>query len=83
MLWCMNIAKLKNTTGAFPVKAVDTTGSGDSFVGALLVLTKIVDDQSVLQDEAKLKEILRYSCACGAITSTKKGANLYNLNTFH
>ncbi|PWA45673.1 fructokinase-2 [Artemisia annua] len=60
------------TVGAFPVKAVDTTGAGDSFVGALL--TKIVDDQSVLQDEAKLKEVLRYSCACGAITTTKKGA---------
>ncbi|KAI7739443.1 hypothetical protein M8C21_003941, partial [Ambrosia artemisiifolia] len=60
------------TVAAFPVKAVDTTGAGDSFVGALL--TKIVDDQSVLEDEAKLKEILRYSCACGAITTTKKGA---------
>ena len=31
----------------FQWKAVDTTGAGDSFVGALL--TKIVDDQSVLQ----------------------------------
>ncbi|PWA56228.1 Armadillo-type fold [Artemisia annua] len=31
--------------GAFPVKAVDTTGVGDSFVVSLL--TKIVDDQSV------------------------------------
>ncbi|KAI3826739.1 hypothetical protein L1987_00792 [Smallanthus sonchifolius] len=60
------------TVGAFPVKAVDTTGAGDSFVGALL--TKIVDDQSVLEDEGRLKEILRYSCACGAITTTKKGA---------
>ena len=27
-----------------------------------------------MQDEAKLKEILRYPCACGAITTTKKGA---------
>lgn len=43
----MIIEKLKNTTGAFPVKAVDTTGAGDSFAGALL--TKIVDNQSVLQ----------------------------------
>ncbi|KAI3676811.1 hypothetical protein L1987_86424 [Smallanthus sonchifolius] len=60
------------TVGTFPVKAVDTTGAGDSFVGALL--TKIVDDQSVLEDEGKLKEVLRYSCACGAITASKKGA---------
>ncbi|GJT23917.1 probable fructokinase-4, partial [Tanacetum coccineum] len=35
------------TVGVFPVKEVDTTGAGDSFVGALLA--KIVDDQSVLQ----------------------------------
>nr|GEY11356.1 probable fructokinase-4 [Tanacetum cinerariifolium] len=35
------------TVPAFPVKAVDTTGAGDSFVGALL--TRIVEDQSVLQ----------------------------------
>lgn len=32
---------------AFHVKAVDTTGAGDSFVGALL--SKIVDDQSILE----------------------------------
>ena len=32
---------------AFLVNTVDTTGAGDSFVGALLV--KIVDDQSILE----------------------------------
>ncbi|KAM7461239.1 hypothetical protein LguiA_029360 [Lonicera macranthoides] len=57
---------------AFHVKAVDTTGAGDSFVGALLL--KIVEDHSVLEDEGKLKEVLRFACACGAITTTKKGA---------
>ncbi|XP_057781566.1 fructokinase-2-like [Salvia miltiorrhiza] len=65
----------KNFKGCVPgysVKAVDTTGAGDSFVGALL--SKIVDDHSIIQDEAKLKEVLRYACACGAITTTKKGA---------
>ncbi|XP_028075503.1 probable fructokinase-4 [Camellia sinensis] len=56
----------------FPVKAVDTTGAGDSFVGALLC--KIVDDRSVLEDEEKLKAVLKYANACGAITTTKKGA---------
>uniref|UniRef100_A0A803Q2V9 fructokinase n=1 Tax=Cannabis sativa TaxID=3483 RepID=A0A803Q2V9_CANSA len=57
---------------AFHVKAVDTTGAGDSFVGALL--TKIVDDQSIIEDEARLKEVLTFANACGAITTTKKGA---------
>ncbi|XP_059300179.1 fructokinase [Lycium ferocissimum] len=64
--------KFHGSVDAFHVKTVDTTGAGDSFVGALL--TKIVDDQAILEDEARLKEVLRFSCACGAITTTKKGA---------
>lgn len=51
---------------------MDTTGAGDSFVGALLA--KIVDDQSVLDDEQRLREVLKFANACGAITTTKKGA---------
>lgn len=54
------------------MNTVDTTGAGDSFVGALLC--KIVDDQAILEDEARLREVLRFACACGAITTTKKGA---------
>uniref|UniRef100_A0A6N2KRP5 Carbohydrate kinase PfkB domain-containing protein n=1 Tax=Salix viminalis TaxID=40686 RepID=A0A6N2KRP5_SALVM len=57
---------------AFHVDTVDTTGAGDSFVGALLC--KIVDEQSVLEDEPRLREILGFANACGAITTTKKGA---------
>ncbi|CAK9168173.1 unnamed protein product [Ilex paraguariensis] len=57
---------------AFHVKTVDTTGAGDSFVGALLC--KIVDDQSILENETRLRDILTFACACGAITTTKKGA---------
>nr|GEW67270.1 fructokinase-2 [Tanacetum cinerariifolium] len=60
------------TIPAFSMKAMDTIDAYDSFIGALL--TKIVDDQSMLQDEAKLKDILRYLCACGDIITTKKGA---------
>ncbi|KAF2300233.1 hypothetical protein GH714_010894 [Hevea brasiliensis] len=57
---------------AFHVKTVDTTGAGDSFVGALLC--KIVDDRSILEDEPRLREVLKFANACGAITTTKKGA---------
>ncbi|XP_043811602.1 probable fructokinase-4 isoform X2 [Manihot esculenta] len=57
---------------AFLVKTVDTTGAGDSFVGALLC--KLVDDRSILEDEARLREVLKFANACGAITTTKKGA---------
>lgn len=62
----------RGTVDGFHVKAVDTTGAGDSFVGALLC--KIVKDRSVLEEEAKLREVLKYANACGAITTTKKGA---------
>ncbi|XP_020216470.1 fructokinase-2 [Cajanus cajan] len=57
---------------AFHVNTVDTTGAGDSYVGALL--SKIVDDQSILEDEPRLREVLKFANACGAITTTKKGA---------
>ncbi|RRT69860.1 hypothetical protein B296_00012789 [Ensete ventricosum] len=57
---------------SFAVKQIDTTGAGDAFVGALL--RRIVQDQSVLQDERRLRELLRFANACGAITTTKKGA---------
>ncbi|KAG6383666.1 hypothetical protein SASPL_156572 [Salvia splendens] len=52
------------TIDGFRVDTVDTTGAGDSYVGALLC--KI--------DEEKLKKVLAYANACGAITTTKKGA---------
>ncbi|MBA0820126.1 hypothetical protein Gohar_021369 [Gossypium harknessii] len=57
---------------AFHVNTVDTTGAGDSFVGALLC--KIVEDPTILENESKLREVLKFASACGAITTTKKGA---------
>ncbi|KAB1213297.1 Fructokinase-2 [Morella rubra] len=57
---------------AFHVNTVDTTGAGDSFVGALLC--KMVDDQSILEDEPRLRRVLKFANACGAITTIKKGA---------
>ncbi|CAF1847153.1 probable fructokinase-4 [Brassica napus] len=62
----------RGSVDPFHVDAVDTTGAGDSYVGALLC--NIVDDRSVLEDEARLREVLRFANACGAITTTKKGA---------
>ncbi|CAI9116260.1 OLC1v1017357C1 [Oldenlandia corymbosa var. corymbosa] len=69
---CNYYAKnFKGHVDSFHVDAVDTTGAGDSFVGALL--TKLVEDESILEDEEKLKKVLRFACACGAITTTNKG----------
>ncbi|CAL9058801.1 probable fructokinase-1 [Musa acuminata AAA Group] len=62
----------RGSLDGFAVNTVDTTGAGDAFVGAML--RKIVDDQTVLQEEEKLREVLRFANACGAITTTKKGA---------
>ncbi|THU49777.1 hypothetical protein C4D60_Mb06t13100 [Musa balbisiana] len=62
----------RGSLDGYAVDTVDTTGAGDAFVGAML--TKIVDDQSVLQDEGKLREVLKFANACGAITTTEKGA---------
>ncbi|KAK8474659.1 hypothetical protein V6N13_133448 [Hibiscus sabdariffa] len=60
------------TVNGFHVNTVDTTGAGDSFVGALLC--KIVEDPTILENESKLRAVLKFANACGAITTTKKGA---------
>ncbi|HEX2623098.1 MAG TPA: PfkB family carbohydrate kinase, partial [Phototrophicaceae bacterium] len=54
----------------YSVKAVDTTGAGDSFVAGLLdgILTHGDDYPN------HLPEILRFANAVGAITTTKRGA---------
>ncbi|KAJ3678162.1 hypothetical protein LUZ60_001965 [Juncus effusus] len=62
----------KGTVGSFKVKQIDTTGAGDAFVGALLY--RLIQDPSALQDEAKLRDVLKFANAGGAITTTKRGA---------
>ncbi|ERN10938.1 fructokinase-2 [Amborella trichopoda] len=60
------------TVDGILVNTVDTTGAGDAFVGAML--SQMVDDMSILHDEKRLREALQFANACGAITTTKKGA---------
>ncbi|KAK8949401.1 Fructokinase-1 [Platanthera zijinensis] len=62
----------RGTVDSIKVKPVDTTGAGDSFVGAML--WGIAKDLSALNVELKLKEVLRFANACGALATTKKGA---------
>ncbi len=50
---------------AFPVRVVDTTAAGDSFIGALAV---------GLAEGAGLAECLRRACAAGALAVTRLGA---------
>ncbi|ONK73085.1 uncharacterized protein A4U43_C04F27000 [Asparagus officinalis] len=62
----------KGSVAGYSVKTVDTTGAGDAFVGALLV--SIAKDDSIFQNEEKLREALAFANACGAICTTQKGA---------
>ncbi|KAK9941497.1 hypothetical protein M0R45_007210 [Rubus argutus] len=64
--------KFKGKVTGFSVKAVDTTGAGDAFVGSFLL--SMAKDMSIFEDEAKLKEALSFANACGAICTTQKGA---------
>lgn len=62
---------------AFKVKAQDTTGAGDSFIGSLLY--QVADSEYSLEelvklDEEKVKSILTFSNATAALTVCKRGA---------
>jgi len=57
---------------SFSVQAVDTTGAGDGFVAGLL--SGIVADQAVLDDDSALTDLCRMANAVGALTTTARGA---------
>lgn len=62
------------TAPAYDVKVVDTTGSGDAFMGAALYsLLGIKEDEFKNISEDKMQEILRYANGSGSLTATKKG----------
>ncbi len=54
------------------VQASDTTGAGDSFTAALLA--QLAADPALLDQPAALAAALRFACAAGAITTTRRGA---------
>jgi fructokinase len=54
------------------VDTVDTTGAGDGWMAALL--SQLVRQPGVLDDQAALEEMLRYANAAGALTTTGYGA---------
>lgn len=60
--------------GGFKVDAVDTTGAGDAFLGGFI--GKMMNDGRGIEDidEDYAAELLKYSNACGAIVSSRKGA---------
>lgn len=74
--------------GGYRVKAVDTTGAGDTFVGTMLWQLKNKSLEEISQIcTRKWEELLAFSNAAGAIVTTKKGAipampDLDTINTF-
>jgi fructokinase len=64
-----------NFTGrveTFTVEAVDATGAGDGFVAGLL--QGLLADPTLVQDEARLRELCRFANAVGALATTERGA---------
>lgn len=64
--------KFHGQVGGHDVQVVDTTGAGDAFCAGLL--SQIAISPNIIEDEAKLREALAYANACGAITTTERGA---------
>jgi ribokinase len=57
---------LETVIPAFTVKAIDTVAAGDCFNGGLA---------HALEQGQALEQALRYAAACGALSTTKKGAS--------
>ena len=68
------VAQGSGTVAPFRVDTVDATGCGDAFVAGLLwQLVRGGDWRGQLQ-VARMREVLRYANAVGALTSTRQGA---------
>jgi fructokinase len=63
----------EGTASAFAVDVIDTTGAGDSFVAGI-VHQICQHGVSSLQDGQKVKQMVRFATAVGAITTMKPGA---------
>ena len=57
------------------VEAVDTTGGGDAFIGAVLFgLARQSDPLEYLHDTDRLPRLIRAAASCGALAVTRRGA---------
>ena len=70
---------LSGTVPVTPVQSVDTTGAGDAFVGGFLYQLARLDISKrniaeVTDNRDTIEQALRFANACGAITTTGRGA---------
>ncbi len=60
----------------YKVDVVDTTAAGDAFIGGFAA--KLLESDTLLSDgqqqATELQKAVRYGCACGALATTKLGA---------
>jgi fructokinase len=63
------------TIHTYDVKTIDTTGAGDSFLGAVQfsIRNKTIEEIRIM-DKAQLDEMISFANAAGSLTTTKKGA---------
>lgn len=61
---------------SFSVKAIDTTGAGDAFIGSILtcILDSKLTGQMSWKDTDWISKTLRFAHACSAIVVTRRGA---------
>lgn len=62
---------------AYPVEVVDTTAAGDAFIGGFAAKLLESDSKLSVREQAPAFQItstVRYACACGALATTKFGA---------
>jgi sugar/nucleoside kinase (ribokinase family) len=57
----------------FTVRTVDATGCGDAFVAGLLCQLVVSRDWRTQLSRARMREILRYANAVGALTALTQG----------
>lgn len=78
----ISTGKRQEIIPSMKIKAIDTTGAGDSFVGAMLFqLSTETEPKSVLSDFERLKEMTAFSNKVAGIVCTKVGA-ISSLPTF-
>lgn len=63
----------EGTFPGFAVEVVDTTGAGDAFVAGF-IHQLCQQGMKCLQTPERVKQVVEYACAVGALTTTKLGA---------
>ncbi len=71
----ISTGKERTTVPSIEVKAVDTTGAGDAFIGCLLQQIATLDHATdILEDREQLIEMVEIANRAGALTTTNYGA---------